>query len=468
TLTSLETRRLQSPDIFLTPRLVVVLLDKGPKLALKKALLPRLEFALMRGPEGGRSESYHGAIVLQFYLGDPMRAVRGTEQQNATDKVRTLACLHWGGTTYPSVIFSQSESFPTLQEALPASVKRELRTRLLAALANLSPSKDFDPELTAIVMLAYQSGDSELIQKAARPLTSSLYQRQIQQAIAAHQPILMPPIGGTVTSGHASINHLSRSLNRLVGMRPGPYQDRLLEQFLSELSGAAEESIFTSSLATLFRKHGRQNLLARLITLENNSAFQCHQSLLQAEDALEKGTKQASLVALKKALGQLERIEKPSHKAQEALFAQELARRLGNPEILLALEPVLIKLLQEVTIPLLRNDLHVRLTGLQALNGNDSAYQERVQTLQREGTQPGKGYTISGDLLEQLAREQTRIGKSADAWESIRRIKFPQSRASALLTMAEQLRKTPPLPSSPNIPALQNGGGRSLFAGPTR
>ena len=468
TLTSLETRRLQSPEIFLMPRLVVALLDKGPKSALQNALLPRLEFALMRGPEGGRAESYHGAIVLQFYLDDPGVAIRATEQQSATDKVRTLACLYWGGTTSPSAIFSQRESFPALQGALPVSVKRELRIRLLTALASLAPSKVSDQELTAIVMLAYQSGDSELLQKAADSLASSPYQHQVQQAIRAQQPILMPSIRGTTTSRHASINQLSRSLNRLAEMRPGPYQERLLAQFLSELSGAAGESIFTSALATLFRKHGQWDLLARLLTIENNSAFQCHQSLLQAEDALEKGMKQASLVALKKALGQLEQIEKSSHKAQEALFAQELARHLGNPEILVALEHVLVKLLQEVTIPLLKNDLRVRLTGLQALNGNHSAYQEGMIALQHEARQTGKEYTISGDLLERLAREQTRIGKITDAWESVGQIKSPQSRALALMAMAEQLRKTPPLPSCPLTTTLQNIGGRGLFSGPTR
>ncbi|WP_395095225.1 hypothetical protein [Armatimonas sp.] len=206
TLTPLEIQRLESPDIFLAPRLVVSLWDKGPRRALQKALESRLEFALMRGPEGGRSESYHGAIVLQFHFGDPLISIRATDQESPTDKVRTLACLYWGGTTVPSTILISGESFTASRKALPPAVSQELRERFLAALRALSPLKSFDVELTAILILACQSGDRELVQEAARPLADALYQSQVQKAILSQQPIPLPALSNAPrTSVYISI-----------------------------------------------------------------------------------------------------------------------------------------------------------------------------------------------------------------------------------------------------------------------
>jgi hypothetical protein len=287
------------------------------------------------------------------------------------------------------------------------------------------------------------------------------YRKKLLGASAQNQWLFLPSY--TSEQGNLQrLSFLSRHLGQLIGMQPGPLQNHLLLQFLGEMRGDPKERLFFTPLARLFRERGQKDLLQRLSKLQSDEAFHSHELLIDAEEALTRGEKRVGRLSLEAALTQIERIPKPSHKTQATLLAQEIARRLGDKELLMRLEQQLTNQLPTVSIRLLQNDLKIRLAGLRALCGNQAGYQDLVTDLQQNKPVDSSELILSGDLLERLAAEQVRIGRTEDAWISIQLVPIALIQASALLKTAEQLLQPPPLPSSPPLPSLQNSTGRGL------
>jgi tetratricopeptide (TPR) repeat protein len=467
TLTALEQTRLEGSEPFTAPRLVLALRDQGPEEALKKALLPRLEFALKRGPQGGREDYFHGAIVLEFHLGSAATALAATQHQSPSERVRTLSSLHWGGTIRPSTILFMGEGLPQWHPS--ESLRPQIRTRLLEALKTLPPSTLQDLEISSGAILAALQGDFELAEHFAHKLYEPQYRREALDAIGQHQPPLFSYHPDSRTSNKADAfahrSLLNQNLSRLVGIRDAPYQQRLLAQFLKELRNGSESKLFASILSNLIWTHKRLDLLAQLETLHDDPAFHCSQQLLHAEAALTKGDANLARQHLAQMIQQLPRIAKPSHRFYQGLMAQEVARRLNDKTILVQLQKDLTSTLPSVQIMTLRNDGIIRLAGLSFLCGKLTDYNQQVAMIKGQTSASHVEVFSRIDALERLAREQARLGKTAEALQSIAHIGIASYQISGLLTITEQHLKTSPQPSFVTTPSLQAGLGTGRGSG---
>ena len=463
TLTPLEETRLQSNDVFQSPNLVLMLADLGMRKELWKALQSRLEFSLARGPLGGRREHFHSALILMFHLGNPQEALKATERQSPEDQIRTLTCLLWGGTQRPSMILYQGDGSPAWEA--PASLRPALRARLVQAL-NTSPSSLLiDQETSAGATLAALHRDFPLAECFARRLRNPEYRRMILQALTQQQvPLLSYESDGINRFERHSV--LTRNLGQLIGIQDPQHQQRLLEQFLSQMDRQEDGKLFALVISNFLWKHKRHDLLAKLETFYTDPAFQVRQALVRGESALDAGKRSEALAELTVVSDTLSRIPKPSHRFQEGLAAQELARRLKDRPLMEKLLNQLLTVLPAVKIATLKNDGLIRLAGLSYLCEQPETYHKFVEQVREETrlTQREPFWTM--DLLDRLAREQTRLGDTVGALECIQSVPSALGQVGGLLMVAARLYHTPPLPSFPVTPSLQVGPTRGLRIGP--
>jgi hypothetical protein len=146
-------------------------------------------------------------------------------------------------------------------------------------------------------------------------------------------------------------------------------------------------------------------------------------------------------------------------------MAQEVARRLNDKTILGQLQKDLTRTLPNVQIMTLRNDGLIRLAGLSFLCGKRTDYDQQVAMIRGQASSSHLEVFSRIDALERLAREQARLGKTAEALQSIAYIGVPSYQISGLLTITEQHLKTPPPPSFVTTPSLQAGLGTGRGSG---
>ncbi|WP_309707982.1 tetratricopeptide repeat protein [Armatimonas sp.] len=453
-LTPLEEKRLASPDPLLAPRLVLALCDQGAREAVRKALLPRLEFSLMRGPLGGREEYYHGTLILLFHLGKPKEVLAAIEHQAPPDQLRSLSCLLWGGTVRASTILFVGDVNPAWQA--PEPLRPPLRKQLFQALGDLSATPTTDTDVSAGMILAAREGDFALAECFAQKLTEPMYRQESLLALSQRQvPRLSYVPEPSNSFEHRSL--MGRNLGCLLGVRDSKYQQRLLEQFLEQMQGAEDGKIFASIVSGAIWKHKRMDLLEKLKTQHPDPAYLVHQQIRQADVALDLGDTQTAKANLEQVADGLARIAKPSHRFQEGLAAQELARRLDSPELLERLRVPLLETLPLVSIMTLKNEGTIQLAGLSYLCHQADSYQQLITKIESHNSGSPNEKLLKGDLMERLAREQARLGETEAALLSVEKIPFRLPQILGLLTVTEQQLKTPPMPNFVVVTSLQAG-----------
>ena len=453
-LTPLEEKRMEAPDPLLAPRLVLALCDQGAREAVRKALLPRLEFSLMRGPLGGREEYYHGTLILLFHLGKTKEVLAAIERQAPADQLRSLSCLLWGGTVRASTILFVGDANPAWQA--PKSLRPPLRKQLFQALGELSAAPITDTDVSAGMILAAREGDFALAECFAQKLTEPTYRQESLQDISQRQ-IPRLSYAPEPSNRFERRSLMGRNLGCLLGVRDPEYQQRLLEQFLEKMQGAEDGKIFASIVSSAIWKHKRMDLLERLKIQHPDPAYLVHQQILQADVALALGDTKTAQTHLEQVADSLAHIVKPSHRFQEGLAAQELARRLGNPELLEKLRVLLLETLPQVSIMTLKNEGTIQLAGLSYLCHQTDSYQQLITKIESHRSGSPNEKLLRGDLMERLAREQARLGETEAALQSVEKIPFYLPQVLGLLTVTEQQLKTPPLPNFVVAPSLQAG-----------
>ncbi len=462
-LTPLEETRLQSNDVFQSVPLILMLRDQGLGKALWAVLQSRIEFAIMRGPTGARQEHFHSALLLLFHLSKPQDAITACLRQPDAGQIRTFSCLLWGGTQRPSMMLYQGDSSVTL--APPTALRPVLRAHLIEALRRIPDTVLTDSETSAGACLAALQGDFALAECFAQRLQDPVYRRATLVALTQRQvPLFSYQLKGGNSFEHHSI--ISRNLGQLVGIQNPTYQQRLLEQFIGEMRDDEDSRLFAPVISLFLWKYKRYDLLAKLETVHTSPAFLIHQALLRVENALDSGKRTEARVALNSIADGLGRIPKLSHRFQEGLLAQELARRLGDRPLMEKLRQLLMTMLPDITIATLKNDGRIRLAGLNYLCGQITTYRQFVEQLKSETQVAQHEAFWTVDLLGRLAQEQTRLGEYAAALECVGRIPSRFSQISGMLMIAEAIFKTPPLPAFPVTPSLQAGPARGLRVGP--
>jgi hypothetical protein len=458
TLTENEQRNLKSLDILLYPRLLLALVDQGPTEALRSELQPRLDFTLMRGPEGGRTERFHSAILLQFHLSKPDAALKATELQPPKEQLRTLSCLLWGGTFQPSAILFQRDRFKTLQARVTPALRQALEQRLTAALGRLTPDPQLDVDLAAVATLAQQSGAPALATLALTRIASRPYQARAQAELSQGSYLSLPPVPTTLRSFERS-TFLGRNLGRIMGLEDRSYQEKLTEQFFAELKTDKDRLLFSSHVANLCWKLERPDLIDRLLGLYPEPAFQCHQTLKKCEWSLKKDKRSQAATELKQALAQLPQIRKVSHQLQESMIAVDLARQLKDRTSLGQLRTQIEALLPQVTIMALRTEGKVYLAGLHYQLGDLTRY-EALQTELHEFDSSYPFETLAlQSRLQRMATELNKLKASGLAVKTLSDIRSPLIQANGLMELGESLVGAPPQPLYGPTASLQNGPG---------
>ncbi|MBB6051115.1 hypothetical protein [Armatimonas rosea] len=467
TLTENELRNLKNLDILLYPRLLLALVDQGPQEALRRELQPRLDFTLMRGPEGGRTERFHSAILLQFHLSKPEAALKGTELQPPQEQLRTLSCLLWGGTIQPSAILFQRDRFKTLQARVTPPLKAALEQRLTGALGRLTPDPQLDIDLAAVATLAQQSGAPALATLALTRMASRPYQAQAHAELPQGPYLSLPPVPPTLRTFERS-TFLGRNLGRIMGLDDSRYQEKLIEQFFAELKTDKDRLLFSSHVANLCWKLERPDLIDRLLGLYPEPAFQCHQTLKKCEWALKKDSPVQAAEALKRALAQLPQIHKVSHQLQEAMLAVDLARKLKDRTSLGQLRTQIEGLLPQVTIMALRTEGKVYLAGLHHQLGDRAGYEAlQAELHQFDASYPFETLALQS-RLQRMATELNKLKAHGLAVKTLSDIRSPLIQANGLMELGEALVGAPPQPLYGPTASLQNGPGAGRGLGNLR
>lgn len=458
TLTQNERTNLTNLDILLYPRLVLALVDQGPREVLRKELQSRLDFALMRGPDGGRVERFHNAVLLQFHLGDPLVALKATALQSPPEQVRTLSCLLWGGTLQVSAVLFQRDRFASLEARVTPALKQALQQQLRAALQQLKPAPPLDIELSAIATLARKSGLPELAQVALARVADTTYKTQSQTENQQGQYPRLPRPDESLR-GFDRTTFQGRNLGRIMGVQDVTYQAQLVEEFMADLHSPREWLLFSSHLARLCWELKRVDLIEQLMRSYPEPAFQCHQTLKRGSWALENNQRGQAKATLYRALAQLDAIPKASHHLQETMLAVNLARALEDSESLAILRKKITELLPQVTIVALRTEGQVYLAGLHYECGDRASYAALCKELGTFDNSNPFETVVLHNRLQRLAQELTKLGAYSETITTLNGLRGGLGQAAGLMEIAETLLKTPPMVVYGPTASLQNGPG---------
>lgn len=462
-LTAIEHTNLKAPEIFMAPRLLLALLDQGPILTLRRELQPRLDFALMRGPEGGRSERFHNAVLLQFHLSDPAVAMKATEQQSPPERLRTLGCLLFGGTMQVSTILYQRDRYKLLESRLTPALRQSLIQRLIRTLHALVPQRLLDLELTALAALALQLSARPLAELAlarlSNPETRTVAFRELEAGTYLRLP--SPPKN---LSPIERSSFLSRNLGKIMGVADPRYQAMLLTDFIEELKTPRDFSLFAGHATALCWEHQRTDLLERLMERWREPAYLCHQQLKQGMMLQKRGERSQAEALLVRTLPLLPTIAKQSHRLQETLRAVDLARALGERTLLSQLRDRVVELTPQTTISALRTEALIYLASLHYEFQDIPAYQNQYRLLEVfDEDNPFEEFERNS-RLQRLALALIPLGGYERTVEILSKLSSPLAQAVVLLELGEHWLKIPPMPTYNPTASLQNGqgGGRGL------
>lgn len=435
-------------------RLVMQLVVRGAREEAKRLLKPRLDFALQRGGQGGRTQSFHDAILCTFYLGDHAKALKATERESPYWRVQTLYCLLVGGMTdAEQILFSdmrqQERDYDLRLVALvPPSVQEEIVQRLQVAIPQIPRTRPEgpptsiehleDPGLGRLAMLAATLERWDLARITVNQIQDPAYQQACLQDLEAKRAPLFAPV--RLHKGTSNLGILSQNLSRISRHSNREHALRLLKQTVAEAQQLDLVYPMADYLAQTAWQYSAWELIPPLLTERTSDWFPCAQRLKLAGYFRTQGDLARARVHFEEAERAVKRIEKRNQRVLLSLDAAEEARLLGE---LAACDRLRTRAHEEalaIATSTIRNEVIFRLLRLDALRRDKVAFERSLKLSQSFIEDTRRLFPAEADRLRiELFSRLLDAGQNEESLRILQRVEAPSLQPHALCNFAERL-----------------------------
>ena len=462
-LTQTEQKRLEGPSVvqrgfgsglqIFPTRLVMQLVLRGAEEETRKWLKPRLEFALQRGSEGGRTQSFHDAILCTFYLGDHANALKATDREIPYWRMQTLFCLLVGGATDAELILfadtrlSERDSDIRLTRRTPPSVRAEIVQRLRKVIplvplerpasASNTIEQVEDPTLGRIAMLCGILGEWELARLTAARIKDQSYRKMSLDAIQLRELPLFAPV--QEAHGVSQLGALSQNLSRISRMSDSRQARRFLRQAIEEARRYHLSGSLADYAAQVAWQHDAPEMILLLIGDSSAAWFRCAQALKLARYYHVRGDQSRARAFLLEADRNNTLIAKRNQRALLGLDTAEEARRQGELALCDRWRLETHKLTGEITTGTIRTQVTLRLLRLDALRGDKSAYARSLVESRSLIQEMRRIFPAEADRLRiELSGRLMEARETAESLIVLQEVEAPSLQTHALCSFVEQ------------------------------